>query len=55
MVLPKKTRKIIYIYNILKKGKDENPSHKKYKTNKSLRTHVMKECNNQDTINALIN
>jgi hypothetical protein len=36
-----------------KKSRDGKlePIHKKYKANKSMRTHVMKEHNNQDTTN----
>jgi len=39
--------------NIKKKAGTE-PIHKKHKANRSTRTHVTKEHNNQDTVNTLI-
>ncbi len=44
-------KNVVYIK---KKGKDGNPFHKMYKANKSSRTQVTKEHNNQDTTNTLI-
>ncbi len=39
---------------LYKKGRDGEPIHKKYKANKSSRTQVTKEHNNQDNTNTLI-
>ncbi len=37
-----------------KKKAGTEPIHKKHKANRSMRTHVTKEHNNQDTTNTLI-
>jgi hypothetical protein len=38
----------------IKRRKGWEPIHKKYKANKSMRTHVTKKHNNQHTTNILI-
>jgi hypothetical protein len=40
--------------HVYKKKHRWNPTLEKYKANKSMRTHVMKEHNNHDTTNTLI-